>query len=76
MWHIYALATSTAVHVVNAGMYYCIFENLSVMTKIALNTSDTGNSPTKSIVISSHGLEPVGIGTSLVWRAWQSVLLR
>ena len=76
MWHIYALATSDAIHVVNAGMYHCIFMNLSVITRIALKPSDSGNSPIKSIVISSHGFEPVGIGTSLVWHAWRSDLLR
>ena len=44
-------------------MYLCILVNLSVITRIALNPSDSGNSPTKSIAISSHGCTPVGIGS-------------
>ena len=50
----------------NVGMYYCIFENLLVITKIVLKSSDSGNLLTKSITISFYSLQPIGISTSLI----------
>src|SRR5438128_10642282 len=53
-------------------MYRCILVNRSVITRIALYPSDSGNSPTKSMAISSQEWLPVGIGISLVCRECRS----
>ena len=64
---IYELETCKAVHVVLLEILCCTSVNRFATSRIALQASNSGDSPMRSITISLKGHYPVGISTNLVF---------